>query len=56
MSRTTAKTRNLVQLSLLIALEAVMAFTPLGFIMIPPISITILHLSLIHIFEPTRPY
>ncbi len=36
MSRTTNKTRALVQLSLLIALEAVMAFTPLGFIMIPP--------------------
>ena len=47
MSRTTAKTRNLVQLSLLIALEAVMAFTPLGFIMIPPISITILHIPVI---------
>ena len=47
MSRTTAKTRNLVQLSLLIALEAVMAFTPLGFIMNPPISITILHIPVI---------
>ena len=47
MSRTTNKTRTLVQLSLLIALEAVMAFTPLGFIMIPPISITILHIPVI---------
>ena len=47
MSRTTNKTRALVQLSLLIALEAVMAFTPLGFIMIPPISITILHIPVI---------
>lgn len=47
MSRTTGKTRKLVQLSLLIALEAVMAFTPLGFIMIPPISITILHIPVI---------
>jgi len=47
MSRSTNKTRTLVQLSLLIALEAVMAFTPLGFIMIPPISITILHIPVI---------
>ena len=47
MSRATNKTRTLVQLSLLIALEAVMAFTPLGFIMIPPISITILHIPVI---------
>ena len=50
MSRTTNKTRALVQLSLLIALEAVMAFTPLGFIMIPPISITILHIPVIIFF------
>jgi len=47
MSRTTGKTRKLTQLSLLIALEAVMAFTPLGFIMIPPISITIMHIPVI---------
>lgn len=47
MSKATNKTRTLVQLSLLIALEAVMAFTPLGFIMIPPISITILHIPVI---------
>ena len=32
MSKSTSKTRQLTQLSLLIALEAVMAFTPLGFI------------------------
>ena len=47
MSKSTSKTRQLTQLSLLIALEAVMAFTPLGFIMIPPISITILHIPVI---------
>lgn len=47
MSKTTSKTRTLTQLSLLIALEAVMAFTPLGFIMIPPISMTIMHIPVI---------
>jgi uncharacterized membrane protein len=47
MSNVTRKTRDLTQLSLLIALEAVLAFTPLGFIMIPPISITILHIPVI---------
>lgn len=47
MSKTTSKTRTLVQLSLLIALELVMAFTPLGFIMVPPISITIMHIPVI---------
>jgi len=47
MSKSTSKTRQLTQLSLLIALEAVMAFTPLWFIMIPPISITILHIPVI---------
>lgn len=47
MSKSSGKTRELVQLSLLVALEAVMAFTPLGFIMIPPISITILHIPVI---------
>ena len=47
MSHATRKTRELTQLSLLVALEAVLAFTPLGFIMIPPISITILHIPVI---------
>ena len=47
MSNATKKTKDLTQLSLLIALEAVLAFTPLGFIMIPPISITILHIPVI---------
>ena len=47
MSKSSGKTRELVQLSLLIALEAVLAFTPLGFIMIPPIAITILHIPVI---------
>lgn len=47
MSKRIGKTRELVQLSLLIALEAVLAFTPLGFIMIPPIAITVLHIPVI---------
>lgn len=47
MSKAANKTRTLTQLSLLIALELVMAFTPLGFIMIPPISITIMHIPVI---------
>ncbi len=47
MSKSSGKTRELAQLSLLIALEAVLAFTPLGFIMIPPIAITILHIPVI---------
>lgn len=47
MSNVTSKTRTLTQLSLLIALEAVLAFTPLGFPTIPPISLTILHIPVI---------
>jgi len=47
MSKSSGKTRELVQLSLLIALEAVMTFTNLGFIMVPPISITTLHIPVI---------
>lgn len=47
MSKTAGKTRELVQLSLLIALETVLTFTELGFIMVPPISITILHIPVI---------
>lgn len=41
------KTLNLVTLSLLIAIEVVLVVTNLGFIMIPPISITILHVPVI---------
>lgn len=47
MQNNTAKTRRLVQLSLLLALEIIMAFTPLGFVMIPPISITLMHIPVI---------
>lgn len=47
MSKITDKTRTLTQMSLLIALEAVMAFTSLGFITVPPISLTVLHIPVI---------
>lgn len=47
MNKSTAQTRRLTQLAILIALEAVLTFTPLGFIMVPPISITLLHIPVI---------
>lgn len=47
MADTTKRLRRLTQLSLLIALLAVLALTPLGFIMIPPVSITIMHIPVI---------
>jgi len=40
-------TLKLTQLSILIALIAVLAFTPLGFIIVPPIAITLLHIPVI---------
>ncbi len=47
MEKSSAQTRRMVQLAILIALEAVLTFTALGFIMIPPISITLLHIPVI---------
>ena len=47
MEKSSAQTRRMVQLAILIALEAVLTFTSLGFIMIPPISITLLHIPVI---------
>lgn len=47
MSNQSKSLRTLTQLALLLALEAVLAFTPLGFILIPPIAITILHIPVI---------
>ena len=44
---TTRRTTRLTQLSLLVALLAVLGFTPLGFIMIPPVSITLMHIPVI---------
>ncbi len=47
MRNTNQKTLRLAQLAILIALEAVLTFTPLGFIMVPPISITLMHIPVI---------
>ncbi|MBS6162643.1 MAG: ECF transporter S component [Clostridiales bacterium] len=44
---THAKTLKLAQLAMLIAIEAIMTFLPIGFIMIPPVSITLLHIPVI---------
>ena len=41
------KTLRLTQLALLLALMAILSFTPLGFIMIPPVAITIMHIPVI---------
>lgn len=40
-------TIKLTQLSILMALIAVLTFTPLGFIIIPPVSMTIIHIPVI---------
>ncbi len=47
MSKNSLKTVQLTQLTLLIALLAVLTFTPIGFIQIPPVAITILHIPVI---------
>ena len=47
MAQASKKTVRLVQLSLLVALLAVLTFTPLGFLVIPPVSITFLHIPVI---------
>ncbi len=41
------KTRHLVLTGLMLALTLILTFTPLGFIQVPPISITIMHLPVI---------
>ncbi len=45
--RTNRKTLKLTQLALLSAIEVLLAFTPLGFIPLPTISITTLHIPVI---------
>lgn len=45
--RTNAKTARLTQLALLAAIEVLLAFTPLGFIQLPLISITTCHIPVI---------
>lgn len=47
MSNTTMKTARLVQMAILIALLAVMTYTPIGFILVPPVSITLMHIPVI---------
>lgn len=47
MQKNSEKTRRLTQLSLLLAIEIIMAFTPLGMVQIPPVSITIMHIPVI---------
>lgn len=47
MMSTTQKTARLARYALLIALLAVLGFTPLGFITVPPVSITIMHIPVI---------
>lgn len=47
MNKQAKSTRRLVQLSLLLALEIVLTFTPIGMIQIPPVSITIMHIPVI---------
>ena len=45
--RTNARTARLTQLALLAAIEVLLAFTPLGFIQLPVVSITMLHIPVI---------
>ncbi len=45
--RTNARTARLTQLALLAAIEVLLAFTPLGFIQLPIVSITMLHIPVI---------
>lgn len=47
MKAQSANLRNLTKLALLLALEIVMAFTPLGMLQIPPVSLTIMHIPVI---------
>ena len=47
MSQVNQKTVRLAQLALFIALLAVLTFTPLGFLIVPPVSITFLHIPVI---------
>lgn len=42
-----SKTKFLTQISLLTAIEVILAFTPLGFIMIPPVALTLLHIPVV---------
>ena len=47
MTKSNSSTKTLVTLSLIIAIEIMLVITNLGFIMVPPVSITILHIPVI---------
>lgn len=47
MNKATNKLHRMTQLSLLLALEIIMAFTPIGMIQLPPVSITLMHMPVI---------
>ena len=42
-----SKTLRLTQLSLLVAIQLILTLTPLGYIMVPPISATVMHIPVI---------
>lgn len=46
-SANTRKTLRLTQLSLLVAIQLILTLTPLGYILVPPISATIMHIPVI---------
>lgn len=45
--KTTLKVRRMVQFSMLLTIELILGFTPIGLIMIPPVAITLLHIPVI---------
>lgn len=47
MSTERNKLHRMTQLSLLLALEIIMGFTPIGMIQVPPVSITLMHMPVI---------
>lgn len=47
MNKERNKLHRMTQLSLLLALEIVMAFTPIGMLQVPPVSITLMHMPVI---------
>ncbi len=46
-NRTGSRVRTLTQFALLVAVELILGFTPLGLIMVPPVAITIMHIPVI---------
>ena len=61
MSKTTNKARmqktvRLVELALLTAIIAVMTFTPIGYLKLGPLELTLITVSYTHLTLPTTPY